>query len=82
MVKRITREQIEASLSQLEGIDADSANAIRAYSDYRALIKEDPLDMRDTLLAIEERMKNGASQAHELAMFFERLGRGDNDGNS
>lgn len=82
MIKRVTREQIEAGLAQLQQIDPDAANVLRAFSDYRALIKENPLDMRDTLFAIAEQMKSGAHQAHELAMYFERLGRGDNDGSS
>lgn len=54
MVKRVTRDQIEAGLEQLELIDPDAANSIRAYSDYRALIKEEPLVLRDTMLAFEE----------------------------
>ena len=79
MVKRVTRRQIEVSLEKLEGVDPDAANELRAYSDYRALIKEDPLTLRDACLAIEERMRGGANKAHELAIYFERLGRGEND---
>lgn len=79
MVKRVTRDQIEAGLEQLELIDQDAANSIRAYSDYRALIKEEPLVLRDTMLAFEEQVRSYASRARELAMYFERLGCGDND---
>ena len=82
MIKRVTREQIEDGLVQLQQIDPDAANRIRAYSDYRALIKEDPLTLRDACLALEERMKSGANKAHELAMYFERVGRGEDDGDS
>jgi len=82
MVKRVTRDQIEACLSEVEKIDPDTANVLRAFSDYRALIKEAPLDMRDACLGIEEQFKRAAREAHELAMYFERLGRGENDGSS
>ena len=77
MVNRVTRDQIDAALGQLEQIDPDAANSLRAYSDYRALVKEDPLDMRDACLALAERMQTGANRAQELAMYFERVGRGE-----
>ena len=82
MIKRVTREQIEAGLAQLQQIDPDAANSIRAYSDYRALIKEDPLALRDRCLAMAEHAKGYANKLQELAMYFERLGRGENDGSS
>lgn len=75
MVRKVTREAAEAALVKLEEIDADAANLLRAYSDYRYLIEEHHLELRDAVLAVEERMKDGARNAHELAMFFERLGR-------
>ncbi len=75
MVKRVNRKQIDAALGQLEQIDPDVANSLRAFSDYRALIKEDPLDMRDTLLAYEEQIKDLGRNVHELAMTFEQMGK-------
>ena len=77
MVKRVNRKQIDAALGQLEQIDPDAANGLRAYSDYRALTNEDPLALRDTLLAFAEQARGYASRAQELAMHFEKLGRGE-----
>ena len=74
-MNRVCREQIESALEGLSEVDIDAANALRAYSDYRALVQEHPLDLRDTLLAYEEQIKDLGRKVHELAMTFEQMGK-------
>lgn len=79
MVKRVTREQIDADLKRLEEFGPDSANVLRSFSDYKALLKMDWLELRDACLTIAGGLRDGANKAQELAMYFEQLGRGEND---
>ena len=75
MVKRVNREQVESALDGLGKSDMDAANVLRAYSDYRALMTEHPLDLRDRLLAYEEQIKDLGRKVHELSILFEQWGR-------
>ena len=79
MVKRVNRERVESALDELGAIDMDAANVLRAYSDYRALMTEAPLDLRDRLLGYEEQIKDLGRKVHELAILFEQLGRSADD---
>ena len=80
-MNRVYRNQIESALDALGEIDMDAANVLRAYSDYRAMMTEHPLDLRDGLLAYEEQIKDLGRKVHELAITFEQWGKED-DGNN
>jgi len=78
-VKALDREYIDAALVQLEQVDTDAANALRAWIDAHYLLQDEPLDICDMLQKAEARAKLLSSRVHECAIQFQRMACGSYD---
>ena len=56
-MNKVTRAQVEDALVQLEVIDVDAANLLRAQTDIIRYVVEKPLDLRERILLLEENVK-------------------------
>jgi hypothetical protein len=72
----VDKEYIEEALAALEQVDANAATALRHWIDAYYLFSDEPLAIRELILRAEERCKQLAFDAHELAVKFERLAMG------
>ena len=75
-IELVDREYIERALAKLDGVDVEAANAIRAWMDAYALFDDEPYEIADLLLMIDERAKMLARRARRLAEAFRRLAAG------
>lgn len=78
---RLRRDYIDEALVQLEEVDADAANALRAWIDAYYLLQDEPLEICEMLTRMEHRLTTLKNRVHELAMCFSRMGRGEYEEN-
>ena len=82
IVKPVDREEIEAALVALEDVNLDAANLLRARVDAYQLWAYEPWEIKDLLLAAAYRSGQLQVECKELAEKFDRLGRGEFEGES